>query len=314
MRFPRKFALLIPLLLIMVPLRVLAQDDGVVNLATITDAYTLTASSSSYAIEVDENTEQTMFLARGEDELTFTSELDLSHEAQVSAGALRGQLEYEVTQSQTAGTGEPSEAAVELKFATIVDDQGVVFLNLDATAEEFRPGIPSTWQRIGDAAALPADTELPVDQLIDFINQARFDNTVSTWLTEASIIEIEELGEDDIDAVPVMGYRVTLDFREALAAQDLDLAAVLGNDVFSEEGINTLLDSADYSLEVWISTEDGRVREHTITLDLSGALGEGDLIGQLSDATLNYDYSFEQNIELSGFDVPYIIGLYPRIG
>lgn len=314
MKFRRKSSLLVPLLFIILPLPVLAQDDGEVNLTTITDAYALTASSTSYTIVVDENTAQTMLLARGEDELSFISELDVSHEAQVNDGALRGQLEYEVSQSQIVGVDEPSEAAVELKFAAIVDDQGVVFLNLDATAEELRPGIPSTWQRIGEMATLPADTELPVDQLVDFINQARFENPISIWLTEASIIEIEELGEDDIDDVPVMGYRVTLDLREALAAQGLDLTAVLGNDVFSEAGINTLLDSTDYSLEVWISTEDGRVREHTITLELAGALGEGDLTGELSDATLNYDYAFEQNIELSGFDVPYVIGAYPRIG
>lgn len=314
MKFRRKFAFTIALLFTMLPLPVLAQDDSAASLTTITDAYALTASSTSYTIEVDENTEQTMFLARGEDELTFTSELDLSHEAQVNAGALRGQLEYEVSQSQTVGAGEPSEAAVELKFATIVDDQGAVFLNLDATAEELRPGIPSTWQRIGETAALPADTELPIDQLITFINQARFDNNVSTWLSEASVIQIEELGEDDIDDVPVAGYQVTLDLREALAAQNLDLAAVLGNDVFSESGINALLDGADYSLEVWISTDDRRVQEHTITLELSGALGEGDLTGELSDAMLNYDYAFEQSIELTGFDVPYVIGAYPRIG
>jgi hypothetical protein len=310
----RRTGVITLLLSTLLPLQVFAQDDGPTSLIVITDAYTLTASSTSYVIEVDESTEQTMFLARGEDELTFTSELDLSHEAQVNAGALRGQLEYDVSQSQTVGEGDPSEATVELKFATIVDDQGVIFLNLDATAEELHPGIPTTWQRIGEAATLPADTQLPVDQLITFINHARFDNNVSTWLTEASVIEIEELGEDDIDDVPVVGYRVTLNLREALAAQGLDLTAILGNDVFSESGVNTLLDGADYSLEVWISTEDGRMCEHTITLELSGALGEGDLTGELSDAMLNYDYAFEQNIELSGFDASYIIGAYPRIG
>ncbi|MCI0711806.1 MAG: hypothetical protein L0154_16745 [Chloroflexi bacterium] len=310
----RRTVVIALLLSVLLPVPVLAQDDGTASLASITSAYALTASSTSYAIVIDENTEQTMFLTRGEDELTFTSELDVSHEAQVNAGALRGQLEYEVSQSQTVGAGEPSEAAVELKFATIVDDQGVVFLNLDATAEALRPGIPSTWQPIGETATLPADTELPIEQLITFINQARLDNNVSTWLTEASVIEIEELGEDDIDDVPVVGYRVTLDLREALAAQGIDLATLLGNDVFAESGINALLGGADYSLEVWISTEDGRVREHTITLELSGALGEGDLTGELSDAMLNYDYAFEQNIELAGFDVPYVIGAYPWIG
>jgi hypothetical protein len=310
----RRTLVVVLLLSVMLPLHALAQDDNAARLTTIQDAYSLTASSTSYAIEIDENTEQTMFLMRGEDELIFTSELDIAHEAMVNAGAVRGQLEYEVSQSQTVGDGEPSEADVELKFTTIVDDQGVAFLNLDDTTEELRSGLPANWQRVGDTALLPADTDLPVDQLIDFVSEVRFDDSINTWLTEDSVIEIEALGEDDIDDIPVEGYHVTLDLQEALAAQGMDITTVVGNDVFSESGLQTLLDGANYSLEVWISTGDGRVREHTILLQLAGALGEGDLTGDLSDAELNYDYVFEQNIELTGYDIPYSIGAYPRIG
>lgn len=313
MKLRRTFVFVL-LLSFMLPLHTLAQDDSAASLTTIQDAYALTASSTSYAIEIDENTEQTMFLTRGEDELKFTSESDIAHEAVVNSNTVRGQLEYEVSQSQTVGDGEPSEAEVDLKFATIVDAEGVVFLNLDDTTEELRPGLPSSWQRVGEAATLPSNTELPIDQLVTFIEQARFSDNVTSWLTEISVIEINDLGEDEIDDIPVIGYSVTLDFREVLAAQDLELEAVLGNDVFSEAALSTLLDGANYTFEVWISVDDGRVREHSITLEISGELAEGDLTGELADATLNYDYVFEQNIELAGFDIPYLIRAYPRIG
>lgn len=276
-------------------------DDTETVLATIREAYTNTAAATSYAIETDDTTEQRITIHRDEQQILFTSELDASHEAVVSGSNLRGTLAYEVQQSQTVNDGEPSESSVELEVRTIVDGEQI-YLDLSETPAEFRPDIPETWQRVGDRVRLPAETEYPLSDLANFINQTRFSADFAAYLVTDTVSEVELLGEDDIDGDAVTGYLLTLDLRAMLAAQAINLSDTISDTLLSEGFYESLLDSASYTLEIWIDNENSRVREQTITLEMQAADDGSGLEGDLAGSAIEFEFTQEQQLELGSFD------------
>ena len=294
-----------------------AQDDGGSNQDTldlIITAYQNTAVTTSYIANSSEETDQSISLQEGDVLFVIRASVESEAEAQISGDNGSATIAIDIEQSQEFSADpsadseilEDSEAELEAQLISIGDD---LFVNMDETNSDYRVGVTEGWQMVvGDVQILSAQLDGDGEQISDgFVsienlnaafNNARLDVDAVLPLLDLNLItQIEILDDDEIEEQVMQRYLLT--FEAATVLDQLEFDPSISE--LPDEIIETLINSATYSLEVWIGADDQLVRQQIFTLELDGEFPSGTLDGDLSNVDLTFTYTMTQSLELRAF-------------
>lgn len=305
------------IVLIFPVLSIYAQDDGGSSQDTldlIITAYQNTAVTTSYMANSSEEIDQSISLQEGDVLFVIRTSIESEAEAQMSGDNGSATIAIDIEQSQEFSTDPSAESEIledteaELE-AQIVRIGSELFINMDETNSDYRVGVTEGWQMVGGdvqilSAQLDGDGEqisdglVSIDNLNSAFNNARLDIDAVLPLLDLNLItQIEVLDDDESDEQIIHRYLLT--FEAATALNQLEFDPSISE--LPDEIIESLINSATYSLEVWIGVDDQLVRQQIFTLELDGEFRSGTLDGDLSNVDLTYTYTMTQSLELSAF-------------
>jgi type II secretory pathway pseudopilin PulG len=313
------FSLLISLsfmaafLLPLMPSALAQEDETQATLDRIAVAYRNAAALESYAAQASAELRREVRLSEGDNTLIVTTEMTTAQSAEVQGDDLSSTVEQILEQTQTlldeplpegADLPEPNLTSTLELNAQLIRVDGQLYLNLDDTSPEYRVGVPEGWQAVTDTAAIASEAQATLDALQAALENVQVDaEAVAALLNTTVVTTLEPLEDGELDGQVMQRYLLTLNMAEVAQAQNLDLAAMMDEDAsLSQAVLDSLVNTAVYTLEVWIGADDQTLHQHVISFAIQGDFPPGALEGDLSGSAFKLDYLQSNTLSLSNFN------------
>lgn len=333
-------------ILILLPQLSLAQDDGdqpldpavAALLSQIRDAYTTTAAQESYQIEIEDESTQSASVRRFVsgtylmDVLIYESyvnakTLTTDTLAMVESGGVDVSATFDIGVEQSQGLGfeyvrldevvsqpEDRDTEVDVQMQLLTQD-GNSFINTDATAPEFRVGVPMGW-RAFDAESTPisSDSNLTQEDLLQAILGFQLETIAANAqliLQPEIVVGIDILEDDEVNGEVTRQYQITFDGEAALRELGIDVDQVMSAlQSLSSDVVPTAqaMVNVDYRMTLSIGVETQLVYSQSTILNLnSQADGDG-------GSSAVYTLSRSNEVSLSRFGERFDLAFWRLFG